>query len=89
MIEEGALWRRIIATKFGVYDSGWFAGGVLRSQWRRLWKKIGDGKERFQTCITWKVGNGTESNFGWIPGLMAVHLVGNILRFSLLPRIKK
>lgn len=42
---------QIIIDKFGVENKGWFIGGSLRSYGRRLWKKIGGGKENFLKCL--------------------------------------
>lgn len=38
---------------------------------RSLWKKIGEGKEKFLNCIRWKVGKGDRLNFwkdNWMEG---------------------
>lgn len=56
MVEDKALWRRIIMAKFGVEGREWFTGGLMRCHGRNLRKKIGDGKENFLNCIRWTVG---------------------------------
>lgn len=63
MNEEGALWRQIIAVKFGVDKRGWFTCMALWSHGKSLWKKIGAGKERFLNCIRWNVGRSDRIRF--------------------------
>lgn len=40
MKEENVLWRRVVASKFGVDNRGWLANGRMQPHRRSLWKKI-------------------------------------------------
>lgn len=48
---DSTLWWRLIETRFGTVDKGWFSREVARSHGVGMWRKISIGKQRFQECI--------------------------------------
>lgn len=63
MKEDNTLWWRVIEAKFGAVDRGWFFRILARQHEKGMWKKIFMDKNKFHTCIRWRVGRGDKNRF--------------------------
>uniref|UniRef100_A0A2N9HEY0 Reverse transcriptase domain-containing protein n=1 Tax=Fagus sylvatica TaxID=28930 RepID=A0A2N9HEY0_FAGSY len=61
-VERDALWRRVIAEKFGSVGGGWSTQQAHGSYGMSLWKYISKGWDQFYKFLEFKVGDGS-----WIP----------------------
>ena len=61
--EEEALWRQVIASKYGVDNSGWWSKKCPKAHGVGCWKSILAGLELFKTLLHFKVKNGSKVLF--------------------------
>jgi len=54
--DEDVLWRKVIALKYGVDNSGWWSKKSPNAHGVGCWKSILGGLELFQILVHFKVG---------------------------------
>jgi hypothetical protein len=62
-VERDALWRRVIAEKFGLVGGGWSTQRVHGSYGMSLWKYISKGWDQLHKFLELKVGDGSRIPF--------------------------
>lgn len=62
-MEKDALWKRVIATKYGVDWGGWCSKSVAGPQEVCLWKHIQRGRNWFSGSTCFELGLGTNVQF--------------------------
>ena len=61
--DEHALWRKVIASKYGVDNSRWWCKKSPNAHGVGCWKSILKGLELFKTLVRFKVKNGSNVLF--------------------------
>lgn len=62
---------RVIGTKYDIMNRGWYSRMEERPHGRGLWKSLQRGKDKFQVCLIWKIGDGSIIGFWsvcWLEG---------------------
>jgi hypothetical protein len=62
-VERDALWRRVIAEKFGSVGGGWSTQQAHGSYGMSLWKYISKGWDQFYKFLEFEVGDGSRIRF--------------------------
>ena len=61
--EKGNLWRKVVASKYGVVGFGWYPSAPRGSYGFSLWRYISKGWRNFSPFFSFKVGDGSSIYF--------------------------